>query len=218
MAHSLRHAAFAAGVFAITAGAAHAGMVKMNLIGANTPGGGGPFKATKNPGMVNEKMFLTFCVESNEGINNNVTYNSAIETSAVGGGTGGGNPDPLDPLTAFLYASFMNGDLAADTSFVDDSGALTAGLDDVEVLQQLIWWIEQENPGVGPAAGGLHKELYDYAVANSTGSIGKVRVLRLFDKVTGDDRQDQLIIIPMPAPVGLAGVGLLGLGMIRRRR
>lgn len=206
---------------------AHAGEVKMkNNLGANTPGGGGPFTAVLNPGTPDEESIVTFCIESNESFTNNATYDCEIAESAKNGGSGGqiadpdgGFHDPLSNLTAYLYFSMINGNLAADTSFDYDVATPTVNVDDAEILQQLIWWIEQETPGVNPiGAGGLIEEMYDYAVANAPAGIGNVRVLRLYDQGTGANKQDQLIIIPMPAPVAMAAAGLVGLGVIRRRR
>ena len=82
-------------------------------IGGLTNGGELTVETKNIPGYADGSSFKTFCLERNESIRpKNVTYDVVINTAAVRGGVGGGNPDPLDPMTAYLYSRYANGDLA----------------------------------------------------------------------------------------------------------
>ncbi|MFG0329794.1 MAG: VPLPA-CTERM sorting domain-containing protein [Phycisphaerales bacterium] len=178
-------------------------------------GPGGQFKIDNVTGFaglfdLTGTSFQTFCVERNEYISLGSTYEYEIATSAIAGGVGGGNPDPLSPEAAFLYSMFRKGtldDLVAGYSYGDNS--------DADELQEAIWYLEDEVD----SHNGLASDLVAAALASGWTDIGNVRVLRLFTlSDTGDNQQDQLTIIPLPAPVGMAMAGLFGMGVISRRR
>lgn len=158
----------------------------------------------------------TFCLEANEQAFSNIIYQAAINTAAVLGGTGGGSPDPLDPRTAYLYYTFrtnraaLNGALSGDASF---TGTQAQRQEATRQLQEAIWFIEEETPGVN---NGL------VALANGAGwtTIGSVRVLNLFKPLTTGElinSQDILILVPAPAAVLLGGLGLAGAFWVKRR-
>ncbi len=156
--------------------------------------------------------YLTFCVELNETLSNNSTYDVAFNTAAVNGGVGGGSPDPLDAKTAYLYTNFMNGTLSSlESTFTYNNFA--SGV----ALQDAIWFIEQEITSL--TNGSNADKLFQLATAQvdngSWTGIGNVRVLNLTSGST--NRQDLLVIIPLPSSAGLGMVGL-GLVAIRRRR
>lgn len=200
--------------------------------GAGDLRGGGPFEATPiNQGVVDglgtngaaAGNYLTFCVELNEHIGN-ATYNAAQNTSAIAGGVGGGNPDPLDDRTAFLYTAFLKGTLAsklvAGSYGTFTVGAGTSGT----ALQEAIWVIENEI-GAGDVTSSLATDIIALADAAvlSTGEwfgkgIGNVRILNLTDINDGSPKQDQLILIPLPMPVLLGLVGLAGVAFVSRRK
>ena len=188
--------------------------------------GGGPFEATPiNQGDVQglgtngaaPGNYLTFCVELNEHIGN-TTYNAVQNTEAIDGGAGGPSPDPLDARTAFLYTAFLKGTLASKVSgfIVGDGASGTA-------LQEAIWVIEDEID-VSTVSSTLATDiiaLADAAIA-PTGEwynkgIGNVRILNLTD-ANGVNKQDQLILIPLPMPVLLGLVGLVGVAYVSRRK
>jgi len=195
--------------------------------------GGGPFEATPiNQGTGVKGLgtngaaagnYITFCVELNEHIGK-TTYNAARNTGAIAGGVSGGNPDPLDDRTAFLYTAFLKGTLASKlvaggygTFTVGDGASGTA-------LQEAIWVIEEEID-VSTVTSTLATDIIALADAAilSTGEwfgkgIGGVRILNLTDVTTGDDKQDQLILIPLPMPVLLGLVGLAGVAFVSRRK
>lgn len=157
--------------------------------------------------------FMSFCVEKNEYISNGKTFNVEFNTAAVGGGFGGGNPDPLDEETAFLYTMFMNGSLSTlvgDFSYLDGASG--------DAMQDAVWYFEQENSA--PADGSLADKLVDLASgavdSGSWSGIGNVRIMNL-TKLGGGDAQDQLVMIPLPSAAGLALMGF-GTIAIRRRR
>jgi len=158
--------------------------------------------------------FPSFCVETNEYIN----YNS--QAFKVGGITGmaianGGDTakgyipalggDPLDIRTAYLYYNFRMGTLSG----WDGSNAMG------DALQNTIWFIEQEitTPLIGQA-------LTWFNAANNSGwttDYHGVAVLNVLTQV-GGIAQDQLVLVPEPSTLLLLGAGLLGLGIMVRRR
>ena len=183
-----------------------------------TPGGTGQHGAAAN-------NFLTFCVETNEYLSEGKTYDVVFNTDAVNGGSGGGNPDPLDAMTACLYTAFIKGTL--DDKLLTNGHTFTYGSEpDGKDLQQAIWVIENEGGLTYASLSTLGKGIYDLAKADvATGgewynkrganSIGHVRVMNLSQD--GNDNQDLLVLIPLPAPACLGLVGLIGVGILRRR-
>ena len=199
--------------------------------------GGGPFEVTPiNQGVIeglgtngaSTGNYITFCVERNEYIGNGATYNANVNTAADKGGLGGGNPDPLDTRTAFLYAAFLKGTLANKLASAGLGSFLVGDGASGSALQDAIWAIENELDSEGGRDGirsQLGKDLYDLADAAVIQGgewfgmgIGNVRILNLTDPVTGETKQDQLVMIPLPASAALALVGLLGVVYISRRR
>jgi len=104
-------------------------------------------------------------------------------------------------------------------------------------FQLAIWEVAYDYlPGIGRSS--LSVEDGDFAATRTNGSALSSAVLghlnNLFDSigtfnrsidpgpsimaVRSDDHQDQIVIVPLPAPSLLAGAGLLGIASIRRRR
>lgn len=81
-------------------------------------------------GLSGSNPFESFCVERNEVLAFDVANYAAINVEAIEGGTGGGNPDPLDPKTAYLYAAFVTGSLPLYVYDVSDGGAARASAAD----------------------------------------------------------------------------------------
>jgi len=199
----------------------------------NTIGGtGGPFEARPiNQGAVEglgqngaqAGTYLSFCVEFNEPIGQR-TYNAVQNTASINGGVGGGNPDPLDARTAFLFTAFLKGNLATKLA---DAGLEAFTYGDAAsgiALQDAIWVIEEEIDA-GDVTSQLATDilaLADTAVASGGEwfgkGIGSVRVLNMTDTKDGSAKQDQLILIPLPMTAMLGLVGLIGVGYITRRR
>ncbi len=165
--------------------------------------------------------YLTFCIERNENLGV-FTFDAQINDKAINGGFGGGNPDPLDARTAFLYTAFVQGkldDKLADAGlsvFTYEDGA--SGI----AFQEVVWVIEEElaNNQLSSVLATDLLALADAAVGQGgeweNMGIGNVRILNL--TLDGEDRQDVLILVPLPIPVMLGLAGLVGVGVISRRR
>ena len=176
-------------------------------------------------------VFQTFCLERNEHLDfQGQTIDWAYNTEAIQGGVAGGNPDPLDPRTAYLYAAFWHGTLS---NYDYTPGAPRRA--SATALQLAIWYFEEElGADVAHGVFDIHaaynanqqaQDWVDEATNNAGDSIGNVRVLNL----TRDDRhgiwhQDVLVLVsavPLP-PAALLGFGMMSgagaLGFLRRRR
>ena len=106
--------------------------------------GGGEFglheKNNDNPANGNSQsseLFRTFCIERNEYIDfdTNGFVIESISKQAVGGGVGGGNPDPISQESAWLYYNFTKGTLV---------GYLDNDVSSANNLQNAIWGFENE--------------------------------------------------------------------------
>jgi MYXO-CTERM domain-containing protein len=197
-------------------GTTNGGEFRVTPTNFGTEAGFDPLRLTSN------SYFETFCVERNEYISIGHTYYVDLSTEAKRGGVGGGSPDPLSPLTAYLYSQFIDGTLVgydyANTGIGRNASA--------DALQKVIWYIEDEYTKSDgshwwtPHAGSLAEQFYNDALANNDGTLGNVLVMNLYkDANRTCCAQDQLVAEPVPAP-GAVLLGAIGLGMIvtRRRR
>lgn len=221
--------ASAVAAVAMTAGSALAGP-QVDFAGKKwgSPGNGGPFQFNPVAGSgfgyvqglgahgATAAGFITFCLELNENLPS-TRYDVTIDTSSVLGGVGGGSADPLDPKTAFLYQTFMDGGLTGVGGF--SYGDASSGY----ALQQAFWRLEDEIAVFSGTAGEIAMATALKALADGSGwtTLGNVRVMNLWDTVSGAPRQSQLIIIPLPGAASMATAGLatmIGFGVLRRRR
>lgn len=205
---------------AAVAAAAGAGSMTVTISDGYGSGPGGEFNlayanfpftpASYNGG----NYFESFCLEYNEHISYGQTYHVDIATETRNGGVGGGNPDPLDPLTAYLYSEFVKGSLSF--YYYDVSEGTGDRAASANALQDVIWYIEQERPQTWTSGdNSLRDRFYSLALANAPDDLGDVRVLNLYrDAERTQFAQDQIVRIPEPS--ALAAMALAGLLLKRR--
>lgn len=176
-------------------------------------------------------MYNTFCLEISESMSyGSAYYVNDISDSAVRGGTdgdGGATPgrDPLSIGTAYLYYNFYVGTLA---------GYNYGSANSADALQIAIWYLENEitsystgwhNYGgwyeVTQTVHDLVQSFLDAASTSGWTDIGTVRAVNITTSY-GECRQSSLIaermvVTPEPLTVSLLGLGILGLGLMRRR-
>jgi hypothetical protein len=184
------------------------------------------------------RAFQTFCIELGEQIGNG-KYNVRVNDGAVTGSTTPGQDTDGDPNnmkdvisneTAYLFTQFWNGDINFDNDLNRDR---ERGL-------QLAFWFFEERigelrdtdndqlvdtfvvtaSGVGSQTSVQREFAFDFiqdALSAGWTNIGKVRVLNIGTIASNYDRQDMLIMIPLPGAAATAGLGLLAVGARRRR-
>lgn len=193
----------------------------------------GPSLASMGSGVgVSGSIFQTFCVETTEPISAGQTYDWSLSTSAVAGGYSGGNPDPLDSRTAFLYHKFLSGTLSG-YNYTQGSGRLASSTS----LQLAIWQLEGEiQPGALTDAYNNDSQAQAWVAAANAAiqsggewenqGLGNVRILNLTKTdSTGAVQNAQSMLVeisPVPLPpAALLGLGLMagmsGVGIVRRR-
>lgn len=172
--------------------------------------GGGEFGVAISSG--GPDLFRTFCIETNEFFSPGVEYKVGnISTNAVAGGSGGLHPDPLDPKTAYLYTMFRNGTL----SNYDYTPGTAEHIRDANSLQKAIWYLEEEI--TNPVSDAQAVAWIIEATNAGWNDIGDVRVINMVD-AQGNKKQDQLVLVPEPSTLLLLGAGLLGLGILGRKK
>jgi len=152
--------------------------------------------------------FFTYCIELNEYISAGDTYYANVTNAAIPGGVGGGDPDPIDARTAWLFSQFTLGTLP---NYTGDNASQTG-------LQNAIWYEEQEITNL-PA--GLATTFWNES-SGASGLYG-VSVLDLWESHNGgvysDPAQDVLFMaVPEPSTIVLLGLGLTGLGLAFRKK
>ena len=171
--------------------------------------------------------FQSFCLEKNEGLNNQPFW-SVVSLDAKLGGVGGPRPDPLSIGAAWLYHQFATGVLFG-YNYAPPGANRSASAKD---LQETLWWLEDElaampiNPFSALVVARFPNPKADYNPNDpSTAGFNNVRLLNMYvlnAAGNGPDlskpRQDMLILVPDGGlTLILLGCGLLGLAAIRRK-
>jgi len=207
------------GLCMIVALPASATSITFGGYGLNGGNGGGEFKivsatdlGTLDPGKVQSYGWTTFCIEKDEYISLNGTYDVEISNSAKNGGVNvdGSGSDPLDVETAWLFYQYYTSNLS---SF--DDGSESYGINSNEnagLFQKALWMFEDE------IADNSSNKYYALATGSSMdwSDTGPVVVMNLY---SGDTYcQDQLGVVPDASIMLLLGPALISLGLLGRRR
>lgn len=166
--------------------------------------------AAQNP------SFQTFCLERSEVLVFGTTYDVTLSNSAkLGGGGAVGGKDPISVGTAYLYDQFARGVLSG-YDFADSTPGVSRKAD-AEILQQTIWYLEEEI-GIGGVSDTKFLDLVAGTTDNKSdaapGAYG-VAVMTLKDGAL--NRQDLLIRVPDGGlTIMLLGMSLLLIPGTRR--
>jgi hypothetical protein len=157
--------------------------------------------------------FLTFCIENDESVTLGKEYWVEIQTYADAGGSGGGSPDPLDPITSALYTKWLSTEDTTDAAMATKYQLAMYYQEQEAMYGNDNKWYE----GTGTTLLDSAYQTYTLtnitnliATVGSPSSIGMVRVMTLWGDADKNLFAQDLLVVPTPAAVLL---GILGLGV-----
>jgi len=176
-------------------------------------------------------VYDTFCLEQYETMNWNTPYYvNDVSQYAVHGGTF--TSDPISNRTAWLYYNYFN-NMLAGYDYFGPTRAQSA-----DALQLAIWYIENEigsvvgyggastlaqtflNNAMAAAGGMFPSWVNQYAPGQYYVSVVNITTSDI-NNGYWDQKQSSLIaervVTPEPMTISLLGLGILGLGLMRRR-
>jgi hypothetical protein len=201
--------------------------VSVKRIDGYYAGDGGEFTLTPNAELAallgSSAKFESFCLEKNERVASGTTYRVVVNDEALLGGGNDGDVgdeggDPLCDMTAYLYTEFRAGTLTGYDYTVGAGREASA-----QALQNVIWYLEDEIDTWTWADGSLEdifRDAAEQAIASGEWEgVGHVCVLNLYDRSTGEYKQDMLGLCAVPAPgaIVLGALGSCVVGFLRRR-
>jgi hypothetical protein len=181
------------------------------------------------------REMITYCIQVFETapVGETITFSQTTDLTTVPDA-----PPSPGPMAGFqvnlvqdLYSRFIDkktGEIASGTSLdgFDYSVASSA-------FQLVLWEIVHENfeaSSVEEASDQLSLEMGAFqansideatlaasTIINELGEDGWGSIGEKLVGLSSPTKQDQLTVVPLPAPVLLAGLGLLGVGLVRRR-
>jgi hypothetical protein len=170
--------------------------------------------------------FQTFCLEHNEYIYTNTTYDVTISNSAKKGGNDAykyTDGDPISLGTAWLYRAFATGKLD-DYAY---EATIAARKTSAGLLQNTFWWLEGEGIGYNSNNPFMSAVVAEFGEVNGNGwsaamndANGKYGVGVLNMTLVGGSRaQDQLVLTAVPEPSALLflGITLVGVAIAVRK-
>ncbi len=176
-------------------------------------------------------MYNTFCLEIYETMDYYDPpwypsyYVNDVSGSAIKGGQDDGNAtpnsDPISVGTAFLYYNFYMGTL--ENYNFTDAALRTASAD---ALQRAIWYLEDEisDPGSNIFLTAVISQFGSIENAQLDNNIYSVAAVNITTQWYGTTYYNQstliaeeMVVTPEPMTVSLLGLGILGLGLMRRR-
>ena len=182
------------------------------------------------------REMITYCIQVFEGasVGDTVTYTQTTDLTTVPEA-----PPAPGPMAGFqvnmvqdLYSRFIDqktGSIASGTSLDNYSYSVASS-----AFQLVLWEIVHENFDATTAEAASEQLSMDtgaFQSKNDSGDAGEAASViiselgedgwgSIGDKLVGlrsAEKQDQLTVVPLPTPVLLAGIGLLGAGIVRRR-